>query len=137
MEYRFHPLTTIQDTGNLKGLSHTHPASAFLPKELFLKLFDLSGRIALITGSSKGIGFALAAALGAAGARVVLNARDAASLTAARDALRTQGVAAEAVSFDVTDAAAVEAGVARIEAEIGPIEIRDTIWASMNVGAAS
>ena len=88
-----------------------------------MKLFDLSGRIALITGSSKGIGFALAAALGSAGARVVLNARDAASLAAARDALRAQGVAAEAVAFDVTDAAAVEAGIARIEAEIGPIEI--------------
>ncbi|MDH6166722.1 gluconate 5-dehydrogenase [Variovorax boronicumulans] len=88
-----------------------------------MKLFDLSGRIALITGSSKGIGFALAAALGSAGARVVLNARDAGSLATARDALRAQGVAAEAVAFDVTDAAAVEAGVARIEAEIGPIEI--------------
>ena len=88
-----------------------------------MKLFDLSGRIALITGSSKGIGFALASALGAAGARVVLNARDATALTAARDALRAQGVAAEAVTFDVTDAVAVEAGIARIEAEIGPIEI--------------
>ena len=88
-----------------------------------MKLFDLSGRIALITGSSKGIGFALASALGSAGARVVLNARDATALTAARDALRAQGVAAEAVTFDVTDAAAVEAGIARIEAEIGPIEI--------------
>jgi gluconate 5-dehydrogenase len=88
-----------------------------------LKLFDLSGRTALVTGSSKGIGFALAAALGNAGARVVLNARDAASLTAARDALRAKGIAAEAIAFDVTDAAAVEAGVAAIEADIGAIDI--------------
>lgn len=88
-----------------------------------LKLFDLTGRTALITGSSKGIGFALAAALGSAGARIVLNARDAAALEAARDALRARGVAAEAVAFDVTDAAAVEAGVARIEADVGAIDI--------------
>ena len=88
-----------------------------------MKLFDLSGRTALITGSSKGIGFALAAALASAGARIVLNARDAGTLEAARDVLRARGVAAEAVAFDVTDAAAVEAGVARIEAEIGPIDI--------------
>ena len=88
-----------------------------------MKLFDLSGRTALITGSSKGIGFALAAALGNAGARVVLNARDAAALTAARDALRAKGIAAEAMAFDVTDAAAVEAGVAAIEADIGAIDI--------------
>jgi len=88
-----------------------------------LKLFDLSGRTALITGSSKGIGFALAAALGSAGARIVLNARDAGALEAARDNLRARGVAAEAMAFDVTDAAAVEAGVARIEAEVGAIDI--------------
>src|SRR5438445_8896225 len=73
-----------------------------------LNLFDLSGRTALLTGSSKGIGFALATALGRAGARIVLNARDAAALAAARDALRAKGIAAEAMAFDVTDAAAVE-----------------------------
>ena len=88
-----------------------------------MKLFDLSGRTALITGSSKGIGFALAAALGSAGARIVLNARDPGALEAARDALRVRGVAAEAMAFDVTDANAVEAGVARIEAEVGAIDI--------------
>ena len=88
-----------------------------------MKLFDLSGRTALITGSSKGIGFALAAALGSAGARIVLNARDAGALEAARDNLRARGVATEAMAFDVTDAAAVEAGVARIEAEVGAIDI--------------
>jgi len=88
-----------------------------------MNLFDLSGRTALITGASKGIGFALASALGQAGARVVLNARSADALTAARDALRAQGIAAEAMPFDVTDAAAVDAGVAAIEADIGPIDI--------------
>jgi gluconate 5-dehydrogenase len=88
-----------------------------------VKLFDLTGRTALITGSSKGIGFALAAALASAGARVVLNARDAARLAEARQALRAQGADAEAMAFDVTDADAVQAGVARVEAEIGAIDI--------------
>ena len=88
-----------------------------------MQLFDLSGRTALITGASKGIGLALATALGQAGARVVLNARSADALTAARDALRAQGIAAEASAFDVTDAAAVDAAVAAIEADIGPIHI--------------
>jgi len=88
-----------------------------------MNLFDLSGRTALITGSSKGIGHALAQALGAAGARVVLNARSPEALATAVAALRAQGLQADAVAFDVTDADAVEAGVARVEAEIGAIDI--------------
>jgi gluconate 5-dehydrogenase len=88
-----------------------------------MNLFDLSGRTALITGSSKGIGLALATALASAGARVVLNARSADALGQARDALLARGVDAHAVPFDGTDADAVEAGVARIEAEIGAIDI--------------
>ena len=87
------------------------------------KLFDLTGRTALVTGSSKGIGFALARALGSAGATVVLNARDEVRLGAARAALMAEGLRVEAVAFDVTDADAVEAGVQRIEAEIAPIDI--------------
>jgi gluconate 5-dehydrogenase len=88
-----------------------------------MTLFDLSGRIALITGSSKGIGLALAGALGAAGATVVLNARDAARLDAARRELQGRGLTVHAVPFDVTDADAVHAGVGRVEAEVGPIDI--------------
>jgi gluconate 5-dehydrogenase len=86
-------------------------------------LFDLTGRTALVTGSSKGIGLALAQALAAAGARVVLNARDQARLLETRDVLRAAGHAAEAAAFDVTDADAVEAAVAGIEADIGAIDI--------------
>jgi gluconate 5-dehydrogenase len=86
-------------------------------------LFDLSGRTALITGSSKGIGLALAGALGSAGATLVLNARDPDRLDAARRELQARGLVVHAVPFDVTDAAAVQAGVARIEAEIGAIDI--------------
>jgi len=86
-------------------------------------LFDLTGRRALVTGSSKGIGLALAGALASAGARVVLNARDAGRLEAARQALAGRGFQADVAAFDVTDADAVEAGVARIEASVGPIDI--------------
>ena len=88
-----------------------------------MNLFDLTGRTALITGASKGIGFALAQALGAAGARVVLNARGADALHAAVQALRAQGITADAAAFDVTDADAVDAGVAAIESGIGAIDI--------------
>jgi gluconate 5-dehydrogenase len=88
-----------------------------------MKLFDLSGRTALITGSSKGIGLALAQALASAGARIVLNARDAARLEAARAALAATGASVHAAAFDVTDAADVEAGITRIEAEVGAIDI--------------
>ena len=88
-----------------------------------MKLFDLTGRTALITGSSKGIGYALAAALGGAGARVVLNARNAEALAQARSALAAQGLDVHTAAFDVTDANAVEAGVAQVEADIGAIDI--------------
>ncbi|WP_061933581.1 SDR family oxidoreductase [Aureimonas sp. AU22] len=88
-----------------------------------LKLFDLSGRTALVTGSGQGIGLSLAEGLGRAGARVVLNGRDGAKLDAAAERLRAEGIAAEVAVFDVTDHAAVKAGVDRIEAGIGPIDI--------------
>ncbi len=88
-----------------------------------MKIFDLAGRTALITGSSKGIGLSLAAALGGAGARVVLNARDAARLEQSREALHGRGLDVHAVAFDVTDADAVERGIAQVEAAIGPIDI--------------
>jgi gluconate 5-dehydrogenase len=88
-----------------------------------LQQFDITGRIALITGSSGGIGFALAKGLAQAGATVVLNGRDTDKLSHAANLLEAEGIHAHAVAFDVTDAAAVEAGIARIEADIGAIDI--------------
>ena len=84
--------------------------------------FDLSGRRALITGSGQGIGLALALALAEAGAAVVLNGRRADKLAAAAASLRESGATVETAVFDVTDSAAVAAGVAAIEAR-GPIDI--------------
>ncbi len=88
-----------------------------------LQQFDLSGKTALITGSSAGIGLALAQGLAGAGATVVLNARNAVKLQASAQALRGQGAAVHALAFDVTDARAVADAVAKIEAEIGAIDI--------------
>jgi gluconate 5-dehydrogenase len=84
------------------------------------KLFDLAGRLALITGSSRGIGRAIAEGYVAAGARVVINGRDNAAVAAAVKALGSNAIAAP---FDVTDKAVVEAAVEKIEREVGPIDI--------------
>ena len=88
-----------------------------------LNSFHLHGRRALITGSSAGIGFALARALGQAGASLVLNGRDAAKLQAAVEQLRAEGLHAEAAAFDVTDPAAVKVAIDEIESKYGVIDI--------------
>ena len=85
--------------------------------------FGLHGRIALITGSSAGIGHALARGLASAGATVVLNGRDERKLDQAAAALRSEGAIVHAVPFDVTSADATTEAVARIEHEIGAIDI--------------
>ncbi len=86
-------------------------------------LFDLSGQRALVTGSSQGIGFALAKGLAEHGASVVLNGRDAAKLEAAAEELRQAGHPVAVSNFDVTDGEAVKAGVEAIERDLGPIDI--------------
>lgn len=86
-------------------------------------LFDLTGRRALITGSSQGIGYALAEGLAGYGAEVVINGRTAGSVGKAVDALRTLGISAHAAVFDVTDKKDADRGVAEIEAGIGAIDI--------------
>lgn len=86
-------------------------------------LFSLLGRTALITGSARGIGYAIAAALAAAGARVILNSRSPEPLAAAAEQLRGTGAAVALCAFDVCDADAVQAAVARIEESIAPIDI--------------
>lgn len=86
--------------------------------------FDLSGRTALVTGSSRGIGRGLALGLVEAGCTVVLNGHDDVHLDAARAemAARTGG-AVHAVAFDVTDPDAVESAVARVEERVGALDI--------------
>ncbi len=84
--------------------------------------FNLQGRRALVTGSSGGIGLALARAMAQAGAHVILNGRDAGKLSAALATLQAEGLSASSEAFDVTDADAVRAAIDRLEAQ-GPIDI--------------
>lgn len=88
-----------------------------------LKLFDLTGRRALVTGSSTGIGFALAKGLAGAGAEVILNGRNEARLAQAENRLCEEGATVHAASFDATSAEGVEAAIGRIERDIGAIDI--------------
>jgi len=85
--------------------------------------FDLAGALALVTGGGSGLGLAIAEGLGRAGARVVVNGRNRAKLDAATGRLAGAGITATAAAFDVTDQAAVAAGVAAIAREHGPIDI--------------
>lgn len=87
-------------------------------------LFDLTGRTALVTGSSRGIGLALARGLARSGARVVVHGRDETTIAAASEAVSRESDHEVFTSrFDVTDAAAVDDGITRIEAEAGQIDI--------------
>ena len=79
-------------------------------------LFDLDGRTALVTGSSRGLGQAMARGLAEAGAAVVLNGADAVRLEAAADALRDAGHTVHAACFDVTDEAAILTAFAELDA---------------------
>jgi gluconate 5-dehydrogenase len=86
------------------------------------QLFDLGGRLALVTGSSQGIGLALAEGLAAHGAGVVINGRDAAKVERTVADLKAKGFDAYGAAFDVTRKE-VAADIDRIEGEIGPIGI--------------
>ncbi|WP_425100145.1 SDR family oxidoreductase [Tropicibacter sp. S64] len=88
-----------------------------------MHLFDLSGRRALVTGSSMGIGLALARGLSQAGAHLVLNARNAERLEETADTLRREGATVDTLPFDVTDGEATRAAIDGYEAGHGPIDI--------------
>jgi gluconate 5-dehydrogenase len=85
--------------------------------------FDLSGKIALVTGAYRGLGFAIAQGLARAGATVVLNGRKQAALDEAVHKLREQKLKVSTAAFDVTDREAIAKGVAKIAGEHGAIDI--------------
>ena len=74
-------------------------------------MFDLSGKVALVSGASRGLGWAMAQSLATAGAHVILNARDASAVKDLVRELTAKGLKSEAAAFDVTDHAAGEASI--------------------------
>jgi gluconate 5-dehydrogenase len=81
------------------------------------QLFDLTGKTALVTGSSRGLGRAMAQGLAAAGAALVLNGSDAGRLATAAAEMRAAGYTVHEACFDITDEAAVMAAFARLDAD--------------------
>jgi len=87
------------------------------------KLFDLSGRTALLTGATQGLGFAIARGLGEAGATLVLNGRNAEKLEKAVSTLSREGLTVHSSLFDVRDSRQIQQKITEVEHEIGPIDI--------------
>lgn len=86
-------------------------------------LFNLAGKKALVTGSSQGIGLALAKGLASANAEIILNGRDPSRLAAAAEVLRESGAVVHQLIFDVTDADCVGVEIDRFEQQVGSIDI--------------
>lgn len=84
---------------------------------------ELENRVALVTGSSRGIGAAIAGHFAAAGATTAVHGRDVAALLAVRTQIENDGGRAIAVAADLTRAEEVEAMVAAIERELGPVDV--------------
>ncbi|MBN2369354.1 MAG: gluconate 5-dehydrogenase [Vicinamibacteria bacterium] len=88
-----------------------------------MDLFDLTGKVALVTGGSHGLGMAIAKGLAKAGARIAFNDILEDRLRDAADEYRRTGVTARAYRFDVTKEREVIEYVAKIEKDVGPIDI--------------
>jgi gluconate 5-dehydrogenase len=88
-----------------------------------INLFDLTGKVALVTGGVHGLGMAMAKGLGNAGATLVINNNVQEPLDAAIEEYKADGLNAHGYVFDVTNDEDVEKSIAKIEAEIGPIDI--------------
>jgi gluconate 5-dehydrogenase len=90
---------------------------------MLAQLFDLTGKTALVTGSSQGLGLIFARALANAGATVILNGRNAKKLNGAVNSLKNKGYNVFGSVFDVTSAAQVNKNIGLIEKNIAPIDI--------------
>jgi gluconate 5-dehydrogenase len=89
-----------------------------------MDLFDLTGKVALVTGATHGLGMAMATGLGKAGATLVINGHSSQDkLDAAIATYESNGLRAHGYLFDVTDEQAVDEAADRIESEVGPVDI--------------
>jgi len=87
-------------------------------------MFNLDGKVALVTGATHGLGMAMASGLGAAGAKLVVNGNSSQEkIDTAVAQYRSAGIDAFGYRFNVTDEAEVEAAVSQIESEVGPVDI--------------
>ncbi len=87
------------------------------------RIFSLDGKVALVTGASRGLGRAMAQALAGCGAHVVVNGRNESDIARTRDAIVASGGKATTMAFDTTDIARADAAVDRIEKELGHLDI--------------
>ncbi len=87
------------------------------------ELFDLSGKVALITGGTHGIGMAIGKVLGKAGAKICVNDLSGDKLDSCREEYKKEGIDVFALKFDVTNEADVDRGITEIEKEVGEIDI--------------
>lgn len=88
-----------------------------------IQLFDLTGKTALITGGTHGLGMAIATGLANAGARIVINDYSAEKLEMAKKEYEKAGIQVFTYNFDVTDEAQVQTAVKKIESDAGPVDI--------------
>lgn len=87
------------------------------------ELFDLSGKVALITGGTHGIGMAIAKTLGAAGAKICVNDISDEKLAECKEVYKKAGLDVFTLNFDVTNEDAVDKGISEIENKVGPVDI--------------
>jgi gluconate 5-dehydrogenase len=85
--------------------------------------FDLTGKVALVTGATHGIGMAVAKGLAHQGAKICVNDIDEAKLNGCEEEYKKDGVEVYRLKFDVTDEEDVDRGISQIEREVGPIDI--------------
>lgn len=119
------PFETDSGTTTRQGVPHARTTQHVEPgaPENFLHQFDLSGRVALVTGGSRGLGFEIAAALGEAGARVALVARRPDWLEPAHERLRECGIDSSWHAVDVTDGGAFQRLVGDVEEKWQTVDV--------------